>query len=283
MMLFQKRVALQARKSKGKELYIVRLFFVAIVTCVSALAATTTLSNTTNAAMGMDFISGDSFRVEITGAVSYQPVTMQATKNGVPTTPSPWYAGQTDSVGHFVLTGVETNQQVAEYTEQWYVGGVAVGPLLDFEVIYLPTGLTVKSFTLASFPAGCQGLTYGIYLDVIYQIRTTGGAAVTTKTGIPMIPTEHIVTTGGYVFDNNIGPVPGYPTSTEYAAFDGSFHDVPVGFCANGPISSSSTQSIALDIGDRTFPVRGTTTFSGTTNSPGHGSVTNGSDITASR
>ncbi len=160
--------------------------------------------------------------------------------------------------------------------------GVAVGPSLNFEVMYKPAGLTVKGYSLTSLPPGCPG-TYGIYLDVIYQITTTGGAPVTTRTGIPMIPTEHIVTSGGSVFDNDIGPIPGYPTSGKYAAFNGSFHDVPVGFCASGPITTSSTQSIDIDIGDRSFLVRGTTTFSGTTNSPGHGSVTNGRDITASR
>ncbi len=100
-----------------------KVFFIGMAACVAALAQNVTLSNTTSASMGMDFVSGDSFRLSITGAVPYQAVTLLETKNGVSTTPSPWYAGQTDGNGNLTLTGVETSEYVAEYTQQWYVGG----------------------------------------------------------------------------------------------------------------------------------------------------------------
>lgn len=42
--------------------------------------------------------------------------------------------------------------------------------------------------------------------------------------------------TGG-TYDNDVGHVPGYPTSSQNTAADGTFHDVPFGLCSNLPIS----------------------------------------------
>jgi hypothetical protein len=94
----------------------------------------------------------------------------------------------------------------------------------------------------------------------------------------------------GGSFDNNIGPVSGYPTSGEYTAADGTFHDVPLGVCGSGvfgPLTAS--QNITIIMGSASYAVRSQNwTASGT--SAGHGNIKNtitspvsGSDVSASR
>lgn len=61
-------------------------------------------------------VSGDTFGLTITGAAAKSAVTVTATRDGVSTTPTPWYAGSTDESGNFSLTGTETDDYVAEYT-----------------------------------------------------------------------------------------------------------------------------------------------------------------------
>jgi hypothetical protein len=249
----------------------------------SMLGQALSFVNSSNAALGMDLVSGDSFLLTITGVAPNKPVTMNATKNGVPLTP--FNAGSTDSSGNFTLTGTETDFYVSEYTEQWYVDGVAIGPLLEFEVIYKPAGLTVTSVDLASFPSpACTGLTYGIFVDIGYQVTNQNGLAVTSTTGVPLIPTEDVkFGSSGWIYDREIGPDPGYPTSNRFVDENGRFHDVPVGTCTNFPFSVDTRQVISIRAGNNEYLVRGDTVFTKSSASPGHGFITNGSDVSKSR
>ena len=52
----------------------------------------------------------------------------------------------------------------------------------------------------------------------------------------------------GTPFDNDIGPVAGYPTSGHTTASDGSFHDVPFGLCQNLSINTPKTASQTISI-----------------------------------
>lgn len=255
------------------------IYICAVLVCWPAIAQTLTLANTANSALGMDFVSGDTFGLTITGAAAKSAVTVTATRDGVSTTPTPWYAGSTDESGNFSLTGTETDDYVAEYTQQWYVGGQPIGSLLDFEVIFKPSSLGVGTVDVATLPSNCPG-TYGIMVDIKYQLKNVNGQVVATQTGIPMTPYEDV---GSY--HGNIGPVSGYPTSGEYAADDGTFHDVPVGLCANFAFSNSltSAQVISVYIGNNLYQVRGSTRFTVSGPSAGHGSITNGSDVSKSR
>lgn len=136
----------------------------------------------------------------------------------------------------------------------------------------------MSNVDVAALPANCPG-TYGIMVDIKYQMKNQNGQVVTTQTGIPMTPYEDV---GNY--HGNIGPVAGYPTSSEYAADDGTFHDVPVGLCANYAFQSQTTpQVISVYIGDNLYQVRGSTRFTVSGTSPGHGSISNGIDVSKSR
>lgn len=101
--------------------------------------------------------------------------------------------------------------------------------------------------------------------------------------------------TGGS-FDQNIGPVQGYPTSSATTAPDGTFHDVPLGACSAYPISSpglTSTQNITIIMPDGSTPAVRSQTFTVAapgSQSFGHGTIKNsisspgsGSDISATR
>lgn len=101
-----------------------------------------------------------------------------------------------------------------------------------------------------------------------------------------MTPHEQGIHFLGGAFNNNIGPVPGYPTSGATTAADGTFHDVPFGTCAQFTFSATATQNITMILGTTSYPVRSQTwTATGTTtgNTTGHGTIKNGIDVSASR
>ena len=175
--------------------YETELLFVGLaLSLMPLLAQTVALTNTSNPGLddpdGADFVSGDVFQVLITGAAANQTVAVLQTNNGVQQTQNPWPMGSTNSSGYFSLSASEAdvNSEI-EYTQQWYVGGVAVGPLLDFEVIYAPAAAYVLSYPLASPDCGSSD-SYGLLIDVEYQILNSSGHAVSTQGAILMTPTE---------------------------------------------------------------------------------------------
>jgi hypothetical protein len=101
-----------------------------------ALAQTVSITNTTRGG-STTFYVGDSWRVDVTGAPN-QPVTVSANYNG--TDLGTASEGQTDGNGQFTLTGTMDSSVVGNWTEVWYVGGVAASPTLSFTVIQPPPG-----------------------------------------------------------------------------------------------------------------------------------------------
>jgi hypothetical protein len=104
-----------------------------------------------------------------------------------------------------------------------------------------------------------------------------------------MTPHENGTYFTGGGFDSNIGPVPGYPTSSATTAADGTFHDVPLGICSSGPIGSpglTAMQHITIIMPDGSAPGVRTQTFTSAPGSQsfGHGSISNSiGDISATR
>jgi len=81
----------------------------------------------------------------------------------------------------------------------------------------------------------------------------------------------------GTDYDNDVGPVTGYPTSSKMTASDGTFHDVPLGVCSALPISNpglTATQNLTMIMPDGTsYAVR---SQSWTVTAPGSGSFGHG-------
>jgi hypothetical protein len=152
--------------------------------------------------------------------------------------------------------------------------------------IQLPNSLEVLNVTVLpngqGLNFGCSGLAnYGIRVDIKYQVLDQNGKPILSAN---MIPHEHGVFFGGGGYDNNIGPT-GFANSTLTTAADGTFHDVPLGVCANGAFSSlSDAQFITIIMPDGSAPsVRGQT-FTATGQSAGHGTLSNSvGDISATR
>jgi len=159
--------------------------------------------------------------------------------------------------------------------------------------VQVPTSLSVLTVSVLPDgpdpPSGCPAsANYGIQIDIKYLVRDQSNPPNPIQSA-SMTPHETGTLFSGTPYDNNIGPIPGYPTSTEKTASDGTFHDVPVGVCRNLPISNpglTSTQNITvITPATATYQVR-TQSFTVTapgSESFGHGSITNGSDISASR
>jgi hypothetical protein len=164
--------------------------------------------------------------------------------------------------------------------------------------VLVPASLRVVSKTVlpdgSGPPNGCPGsANYGLKIDIKYQVISQNGTDPIQSAS--MTPHEDGVLFTGSAFNNNIGPVTGYPTSSMNTAADGTFHDVPFGVCSNLPISDpglTATQNITILWNGETYPVRSqtwTVTAPGTA-SFGHGKLVNnitkqgtGTDVDISR
>jgi len=123
---------------------------------------------------------------------------------------------------------------------------------------------------------------------------TGAGPALSVAAFASMTPHENGTLFDGSPFDNNIGPVPNYPTSSATTAADGTFHDVPFGACSPTPIYTplTATQNITILVGGNSYRVR-TQTWSVSapgSSSFGRGTIQNaitypgtGSNVSATR
>jgi hypothetical protein len=134
----------------------------------------------------------------------------------------------------------------------------------------LPTGTTNNS--------GCTPTTdYGIMLDIKYQVLDQAGKPI-LKSG--MTPYEAVQFAGGSVSYNPVGPTRNSNSSATTAS-DGTFHDVPFGICSAGTFPNSTLLQI-IYIDSTSNNVRQNSFAVGSTGL-GHGSITNSTDVTASR
>jgi restriction endonuclease S subunit len=148
------------------------------------------------------------------------------------------------------------------------------------------------SVTPATTSVAAGSANYGIELDIKYQVLDQDTHPLESAS---MIPHEQGTFFDGLPLDSDIGPTPGYPTSTHTTASDGTFHDVPFGLCSNLPINDpgrTATQNITMIKDKVSYAVRSQTW---TVKAPGsasfgHGTIVNnitspgtGSDISKSR
>jgi len=134
---------------------------------------------------------------------------------------------------------------------------------------------------------------YGIRMDIKYLVVDQQSLLRPIQSS-QMTPHETGTLFDGTAFDNNIGPVNNYPTSSATTAADGTFHDVPFGYCQNTPIDTprTATQNITIIMNGTSYPVRSQTWLVSAPGSSsfGHGTITSaitspgtGSDVSANR
>jgi hypothetical protein len=137
-------------------------------------------------------------------------------------------------------------------------------------VTVLPTGTTNNS--------GCAPTAdYGIQVDIKYQVLDQAGQPI-LQSG--MTPYEAVQFATGGSKSGNIGPTQNSNSSLTTAS-DGTFHDVPLGACTTGVFSNANELQV-IYINFPTYKVRQNSFIINSTGA-GHGSITNSTDVTASR
>jgi hypothetical protein len=245
--------------------------------------ASVTSLNTSNSALGSDLVVGDVKTTTITGAQPNSPVVVHSFRNNIDQGTAT--VGSTNAQGAFTVTAHATQASVGDRKDIWSVGGSQVGQI-EYEIISVPTSLRVLGVSVANYSPKCPG-TFGIDVDVTYKVSSAAGdydtaVLIEPREDIQFIGPNNVPT--GQSSSNDIGPVPGYPTSSEFTDTTGTFHDVPVGACSNGAFANAgANQAIDVMIGSNIYPVRSTTRFVVNGPSAGHGTVTNNLDVTKSR
>jgi hypothetical protein len=176
--------------------------------------------------------------------------------------------------------GCYWNGQGGSESCQYYPSSGGAGVTVTVQV-----PATLKVLSVGVLPNGTTGdygcLTgydYGIMVDIKYQVLDQGGQAMKSSA---MEPHENGTLFGGTAYDNDIGPTR-ISTTSKYTAADGTFHDAPVGYCTIGVFSGKqATQNITILLNSSSYAVR-SQTFTASSSGFGHGSITNGSDISAS-
>ncbi len=159
----------------------------------------------------------------------------------------------------------------------WNVSVTSAGQTSNSKSFFvqIPTSLSVLSVSTIGNGAsgGCNVTDYGIHVDVRYQVRDQNTTAIQSAA---MIPQESVNGSGW----GDIGPNMGM--ATEFTDSDGTYHDAPVGICAVVGFSTTVTQAVRMEITGSFYNVR-TNSFTIIGSSPGHGSISNGSDVSKTR
>ena len=153
--------------------------------------------------------------------------------------------------------------------------------------VQVPTSLRVISdpvVPLTNF-ANCALADYGIALAITYQVQDQNGNPIRSTTMEPVEQILNLVVDGIPEGDPqpsfvDIGPSQ-YPGTSKYTNVSGQFLDAPWGLCATSPITEVLTQVIGIVENNLVYVVR-TSGWTTQSTSPGHGSTTNGTDISAS-
>jgi hypothetical protein len=161
--------------------------------------------------------------------------------------------------------------------------------------VQVPARLTVLS--VAVLPTGTSGaygctpdFDYGIKVGIRYQVLDQGSQPQPIRLA-GMEPQEQAV--NFYIngqrradldtpFWGDIGPAEGYPGTSQFTDSNGQFLDEPYGSCFDGPVVISFDQPMSILYGNQRYSLR-TNSITVSSSSQGHGSITNGSDISASR
>jgi len=159
-----------------------------------------------------------------------------------------------------------------------------------------PSSLQILSDTKVidmSYEGGtCSNSSYGIALAIHYQVLDQRNPAQPVKSNAmePQEEVTNLVINGQSQPDpapnwTDIGPTT-YPGTSRFTDANGQFWDAPLGVCADGPVTETAKQDMSVLKAGKRYPATGalrTNNWTMTSSSAGHGSITNGSDLTMSR
>jgi len=152
--------------------------------------------------------------------------------------------------------------------------------------VQVPTSLQVLSDTkiidMSYGGVGCSNSgSYGIEIAIHYQVLDQNGSPINSTS---MEPQEKDPALG---MNNwaDLGPSP-YPGTSQFTDANGQFWDAPLGTCGPSSFSMNDTQYISILLNQHLYPLNGfakTNNWTTSSSSVGHGSITNGADISKSR
>jgi hypothetical protein len=155
--------------------------------------------------------------------------------------------------------------------------------------VQVPTSLKVLSDTKVislSYVHACNDSLFGIAGAIHYQVLDQNGAAIASNN---MEPQEKEL---NLVFDSvpqgdplpdwgDIGPS-AYPGTSQFTDATGAFWDAPIGSCATSSYTLTETQPISILLSGTRYTVR-SNNWSESSSLAGHGSMSNGVDVSLSR
>lgn len=157
--------------------------------------------------------------------------------------------------------------------------------------VQVPTSLSVVSVSVLSTGTsgdhGCSpGQDFGIRVAVDYQVldQASPAQAIASDAMLPRESFDNIFYNGVHQPDSPLADVgPTYVSGTsQYTSSSGVFKDAPFGTCSDGSFTNSLDQHLFIAVGSSSYSVR-VNSFSITSSSSGHGSISNGSDISKDR
>jgi hypothetical protein len=160
--------------------------------------------------------------------------------------------------------------------------GISVGPQVPTSLKVLPD---TKAISLTYVPP-CNDSLFGIAAAIHYQVLDQNGAPISASTMEPQEEELNLVfdkvSQGNPMPDwGDIGPS-SYPGTSQFTDANGQFWDAPHGSCATSAYTLTEQQPISVLQNGTRYTVR-TNNWSESSSSAGHGTKTNGVDITVSR
>ena len=150
-----------------------------------------------------------------------------------------------------------------------------------------PTSLKVLSASvvpITSLPK-CVLTDYGIAVAIHYQVLDQNGVPIQSDGLVPQEEVLNVSINGSKPVNlepdwGNIGPNLGMPS--QFTDASGTFWDDPYGVCTSFAFTETSQQPISILLSGINFPVR-TNNWTVTSTAPGHGTISNGSDVKQSQ
>jgi hypothetical protein len=145
--------------------------------------------------------------------------------------------------------------------------------LVPAALVVLPDSKVIPT----SWIGTCTDQAWGIALAIHYQVVDVAGI------GIPSVSMEPQELAPGIGLKDwsDVGPSK-YPGTSPVTDPNGQFLDAPNGFCNNnGPFKRTDTQYMRILLHGRVYNIR-TNYWTASSSFPGHGSQTNGVDISFS-
>ena len=138
-------------------------------------AQTFSWGNSTDTSITPNFVAGDYWALNLSGAAAYAEIKLGYILNGGSV--QYYTQGYADASGNYTANAQETTASLGSWQVTWYVNNVSVG-YYTFEVIRLPSQLGVVS----SSPSDCPGAyPYGVEGSIDYDIEDSGGNLVTSN------------------------------------------------------------------------------------------------------